>query len=181
MKNDKELYFVDNSNYQNLQTAPNQNYAPVPNYAPDDGSPSSKLINTKMVRIRYGTKCSMEECTADKLYFQINTISRIDDLNPQNENEAPLFEAELKIPMWCPEPAKFNFIDALTKQPFSVSRLDGYGNKHTSFCCGESYVEFPNMIHNKIGNTMETSVTKCYDSRSFYRTFEYQGGVYYKI
>ena len=37
------------------------------------------------------------------------------------------------------------------------------------------------MISNKIGNEIDISVTKCYDSRSFYRTFEYKGKPYYKI
>jgi hypothetical protein len=50
-----------------------------------------------------------------------------------------------------------------------------------NFCCGDNYFIFPDMIHSKNSNPMDLSVTKCYDSRSFYRTFEYQGGTYYKI
>lgn len=180
MTNNNELNY--NANYQSLQTAPNQNYVAVPNYVPNDGSASSRLINTKMVRIRMEKKfaCNFNSCT--KPYFAVNTISRIDDNNHQNENETPLFEAELHIPFCCPEPMKFEFIDAQTKQVFSTSRNNDNGKRVYSCCCfGENYYIFPDIFHSKTSNPNDFSVTKCYDSRSFYRTFEYQGGVFYKL
>ena len=44
-------------NYQPFQPTPNQNYSPDPNYipvqtSPNDGSISSRLASTRMVRIR---------------------------------------------------------------------------------------------------------------------------------
>ena len=171
MYKEHEMRFVDNTN-------DGQNYSPVPNYSND----GSKLGSTRMVRIRLDRKCALSECRTDKPYFQINSISAIDDLNPQKENELRFFDAELAIPRCCPQPPQFNFLDAQTKQPYSLCRFDGFPIEHYAcLCCGERYTEFPNMISNKIGNEMDTSVTKCYDSRSFYRTFEYQGRPYYKI
>ena len=171
MKNENELKFVDNSN---LGTTQNQNYAPIPNYSPNDNSLSSRLIGTKMVRIRIGTK--WKDCTVNKPFFKINTISKIDDNNPQNENELPLLEGEMFIPCFCPVPLRFDFIDAQTRQPFSTSRYADFGK--TEGCC---YSVFPDQIHSKNNNINDISITKCYDSRSFYRTFEYNGVSYYKI
>ena len=183
MRNENEMKFIDTNEEPNQPSAI-QNYSPVPNYSPNDGSSSSKFINTRMVRIRYGTKCSVEECRTTKPFYQINTISAIDNNNPQNENEGPLFEAELTfpIPYCCYPPPKFNIYGAQTKQPYALCRFDGYGEEHFSCCCfGERYTEIPNMISNKIGNEIDISTTKCYDTRSFCRTFEYQGTPYYKI
>ena len=74
-----------------------------------------------MVRIRILQKCVWSDLSCNKSYFHVNTISTIDDLNPNNENESPLFEVELYIP-YCPEPVKFIFIDNQTRQPFSISQ-----------------------------------------------------------
>lgn len=181
MRNQNEMQFVD-TNDQPLQPSANQNYSPVPNYSPNDGSSSSRFINTRMVRIRYGTKCEMRECRTNKPFYQINTIFAIDDNNPQNENEGPLFEAELAIPKCCPQPPQFNIYEAQSKQAYALCRFDGFPIDHYACCCcGERYAELPNMISNKIGNEIDISTTKCYDTRSFYRTFEYQGKAYYKI
>lgn len=179
MNQEKELNFVANSNYQYLQGASIPNYAPVPNYAPSDGSLSSRLINTKMVRIRILQKCVWSDLTCNKSYFHVNTISTIDDLNPNNENESPLFEVELYMPC-CPEPVKFIFIDNQTRQPFSISQYKDMGQRVTS-CCGENYFIFPDMLHYKNNNPNDICITKCYDTRSFYRTFEYNGQTFYKI
>ena len=171
MRKENEMKFVDS-------TDDDQNYSPVSSNSSGDG----KLANVKLVRIRLDRKCALNECKTDKPYFQINSISTIDDDNPQNENEQRLFDAELAIPRFCPRPPQFNFYDTQTKQPYSLCRFDGYPIKHYGCCCfGESYEEFPNMITNLLSNVMDTSTTKCYDSRSFYRTFEYQGKPYYKI
>ena len=96
------------------------------------------------------------------------------------ENELPLFEVEQIIPC-CPQPIKFQFIDAQTRQPFSTSFYKDMGQNVNKCCCGENYYIFPDMIHSKVINPNDFSVTKCYDTRSFYRTFEYMGGTYYKI
>ena len=171
-------------NYQPFQPTPNQNYSPDPNYipvqtSPNDGSISSRLASTRMVRIRIQTKCVCSELTCNKPFFQINTISKIDDLNPNNEGELPLLEAELFIPCCCPEPIKYNYIDAQTRQPFAISRyIDMI--RQVGCCCG-NYFAFPDIHHFKISEPNNISVTKCYDSRSFYRTTEYNCASFYKI
>ena len=49
------------ANYQPIQTAPAPNYSPVPNYVPvqnfipSEGTQNSRLMNTKIVRIRVET------------------------------------------------------------------------------------------------------------------------------
>ena len=149
MKADNEMHFVDNTNYQSLETAPPQNltsvqnlppvvlpnYVPVPNFVPSDSPISSRLIGTKIVRIRIETKCVCADLSCNKPFFKINTIDKIDDLNPASENESPLLEGEMHIPCWCPEPITFNFIDAQTRQPFSVSQYKDLGRNVVS-CCG---------------------------------------------
>ena len=195
MKADNEMHFVDNTNYQSLETAPPQNltsvqnlppvvvpnYVPVPNFVPSDSPISSRLIGTKMVRIRFETKCA--DCSCNKPFFKINTIDKIDDLNPASENESPLLEAEMFIPCWCPVPIRFDFIDAQTRQPFSVSQYKEFGRNVVSCCgcCGENYFIFPDMLHYKHSNINDISVIQCYDSRSFYRTFSYNGTMLYQI
>ena len=120
MRKENEMQFVD-TNEQPLKPSDNQNYSPVPNYSPNDGSSSSRLINTRMVRIRYETKFVF--CNSEKRNYQINTISCIDDNNPQNENEGPLFEAELAIPFCCPQPPQLNINDAQTNGLVRVAAL----------------------------------------------------------
>ena len=169
-------------NYQPFQPTPNQNYSPDPNYipvqtSPNDGSISSRLASTRMVRIRIQIKWVCSDL-AYKAIFQINTISKIDDLNPNNEGELPLLEAELFIPC-CPEPIKYNYIDAQTRQPFAISRYINLG-RQVGCCCGHYFV-FPDIHHFKISEPNNISVTKCYDSRSFYRTTEYNCASFYKI
>ena len=176
-----ELHSVEGSNYQAFEPPANQNYVPVPNYVPvqtvpNDGSPSSRLINAKMVRIRISERCAYYNY--HKPIFHINTISMIDDLNPQNENEASLFDAEMFVPC-CPVPIRYNYIDAQTKQPFGASYYKDLG-KQVGCCCGKYFI-FPDMIHSKLTEPNNMSTIKCYDSRSFYRTFEYEGRTYYKI
>ena len=176
MRKENEMQFVDN-------TDDDQNYSPVPNNPSSDG----KLANVKMVRIRFGIKwdCS-GECNGfhfNHPYFLINSISAIDDNNHQNENEVRLFDADIPHPKCCcPQPLQFNIYDAQTKQPYALCRFDGLPIRHCGFCCcKEEYFEIPNMITNLLSNVMDTSITKCYDTRSFYRTYEYQGRPYYKI
>ena len=180
MRKDNEMHFIDESNEPNIQTS--SNYSPVPSDIPNDGSTSSKLANAKMVRIRMSTKCAPKDLTWKKPYYQINVISTVDDNNPKNENEVPLLEAEKTTSRFCSGPTEFTFYDALSKQPYSTSRYNGEFIKHNRFICiCLLYLEYPDIISNKAGKTIDISTTKCYDSRSFYRTFEYQGNAYYKL
>ena len=185
--NSNELRPVDDSNYQALQNAPNQaypllpnqNYSPVPNTVPVDGSISARLMGAKIVRIRLASKCACNKSCSTP-YYQINTVARVDDLNPVNEGEAPLLEAELADPSCCPEPMKFEYIDAQTKQRYCTSQYKDFGQKVT-VCCGDNYYVIPDIIHSKMINPGDACITNCYDSRSFYRTFNYGQGAYYKI
>ena len=84
MKADNEMHFVDNTNYQSLETAPPQNltsvqnlppvvlpnYVPVPNFVPSDSPISSRLIGTKMVRIRIETKCVCADLSGNKPFLK---------------------------------------------------------------------------------------------------------------
>ena len=98
MRKENEMQFVDSTN-------DDQNYSPVPNNPSSDG----KLANVKMVRIRSGMKCECNGCYCEKPFFQINSISAIDDNNPQNENEVGLFDSEIAPPNnCCPQPLQFN-------------------------------------------------------------------------
>ena len=176
------------ANYQPIQTAPAPNYSPVPNYVPvqnfipSEGTQNSRLMNTKIVRIRVETKCVCEDLACAKPFFKVNTVSKIDDVNPQNENEMPFIEGEIHVPCWCPEPIKFEFIDAQTRQPFSTSYYRDFGKQvGCNGCCCESYFIFPDIIHSKNINPNDAAITQCYDSRSFYRTFHYNGAAFYKI
>ena len=180
MRNDNEMHFIDESNEQTIQTS--NNYSPVPSDVPNDGSTASKLANAKMVRIRVTTKCAPSDLTWKKPYYQINVISTIDNQNPKNENEVPLLEAEKTSSRFCSGPTEFTFYDAQSKQPYSTSRYNGDFIKHNRcICVCLIYLEYPDIVTNKVGKTVDISTTKCYDSRSFYRTFEYQGKAYYKL
>ena len=100
----------------------------------------------------------------------------------KNENEVPLLEAEKTTSSFCSGPPEYTFFDAQSKQPYSTSRCNGESIKHyRCVCIGLLYEEYPDIISNKAGKTIDISTTKCYDSRSFYRTFEYQGNAYYKL
>jgi hypothetical protein len=85
-----------------------------------DGDLTSRLMNTKIVRIRIGTRCAcVKGCK--KNYFEINTITRRDDKDRRNENEMPLFYAEentdCKICGCCmPFQITIELFDAKTKE-----------------------------------------------------------------
>ena len=77
-----------------------------------------------------------------------------------------------------------NLICLILKQnsPIQVAVIKDDIVKHYDCCCySEGHYEYQDIITNRIGNEMDISLTKQYDSRSFYRTFEYQGRAYYKI
>ena len=173
MSNTNEL------NYQPLQQSPDPNYASVPNIIPNDGSISSRLASTGMVRLRIEERCACNKSCSEPCLV-VNTISRIDDKNRDNENELPLFEVKNFIPACCPLPAQIELLDSNSKLPYSKTFYTGFPKKIYR-CCSESYYQFPDMNHFKYSNINDIFVTRCYDSRSFYRTFEYQGQQYYKI
>ena len=48
-------------------------------------------------------------------------------------------------------------------------------------CCGDNYTVFPSIYNYKTNNPNDYSLVNRYDSRSFYRTYEYLEQSYYKI
>ena len=51
-----------------------------------NGNLISRLMSTKIVRFRHNSKCAFVTGW-QKLFYEINTVATIDDLNPENENE----------------------------------------------------------------------------------------------
>ena len=152
---------------------------------PNDRSLTSRLMNTKIIRIHPGTKY---DCLSGKniLVFNISTLSRRDDSDPKNENETPLFYAEEKHECSCccscssTSLNKFEIFDSNTKELFSVCEIREKEEK-VSPCCGEVYIIYPNIYNYKAKNQNDQSIIKRFDSRSFYRTYDNLGATYYKI
>ena len=72
-----------NENANTLQTETRQNFIPMPVSFPQ-GDPASRLMGTKIVRIRFATKCAcVKGCK--KLFYHVNTVSKIDDIHPEAE------------------------------------------------------------------------------------------------
>ena len=141
-------------------------------------------MGTKIVRIRFATKCAcVKGCK--KLFYQVNTVSKIDDIHPEAENEIPLFDVE-EAPqcnlceICCPPVVKFELIDAASKQHFSVFETRAQPDR-VRVCCGESYYVFPPVYNFKSANPNEVAIVERYDSRSFYRTFGFPEQPLYKI
>lgn len=162
-----------------ISTDTRQNLAPIPVLSPANGDVVSRLMNTKMVRIHSLTKCACNK-GCKKPYYQVNTISRIDDINRENEQELPLFEVEENQDCCKIEAIKFDFVDATTNQLFSASEMREFP-KRISPCCDESYIDYPFIYNYKLSNRNDYSHINQYDSRSFYRTYNYSGQSYYKI
>ena len=121
-----------------------------------------------------------------KKFFEINTISRRDDIEPKNENELPLLYAEEKLDcssflLFCkPFSITIELFDANSKQLFSVSQIREYGTK-VNKCFGDNYLILPNIYNFKYNNRNEQSIIRRYDTRSIYRTYDYFGQSHYKI
>lgn len=47
-------------------------------------------MSTKIVRFHRNSRCAFVK-SCRKPFYEINTVATIDDTNPQNENEQPLF------------------------------------------------------------------------------------------
>ena len=147
----------------------------------------SRLMNTKMLRIRLNSKYAcVTGCK--KPFYEIYTISRIDDINRENENELPLFEVEentgCDFCICCEKPGKkFDVFVAGTKNLISVieTRQNITRIEDCCDCCGERYDVYPPIYTYKCLNPNDIGFVKRYDSRSFYRTFEHFGFAYYKL
>ena len=144
---------------------------------------TSRLMNTNIVRIHSDTICA---CVPGyrKLIFNINSISRVDDLNRGNENEVPLFYAEEKLDCGfccfssCATPKiTFELFDPNTKGLFSKSEIIGLDTR-VAECCRDSYFRLQSIFNSKMG---DMSAVNRYDTRTFYRTYDYLGQSFYKI
>jgi len=148
----------------------------------NDGSLTSRLMNTKIVRIRIGTRCAcIKGCR--KMYFEINTIDRRDDKDRRNENETPLFYAEENTDCkLCCQPFEITIelFDANNKQLVCKSQIREY-NKYIDECCGDKYYILSNIYNYKINNVTDVSTIHRYDTRSIYRTYSHFGQHLYKI
>lgn len=184
-KDESEMHLMENTNYTQAPATP-QNVvyptAPMPVYAqiPNDGSPDARIMNTKIVRFRLGqrSECNCNGCKA--FFLIINTVSRIDDANPQNENEMPLFETEYVPPGCCDNSITYNLMIPQSKTVYGTSKTVGLPIKVNN-CCGESYYQLPPVHNFRASNPADSSIINRHDTRSFYRTFEYMMNSYYKI
>lgn len=147
---------------------------------------TSRLMNTKIVRIRPGTICACNK-GFKKLIFNINTISKRDDQDPNNENETPLLYAEEFIFCSClcfgscsPEHTAFHLYAPNTKKLYSMCNLTDVWEKIEE-CCEEPYYKLPSIHNMKPSNGKDESLIKRYDTRSVYRTYDYLGQSHYKI
>jgi len=175
---------IQNQNQIPLSTTPLERF---PNSAILPINPlSARLMNTKIVRIYPGTICA---CVTGykKIIFNINTISRVDDIVPANENESPLFYVEEKLDCsFCcfgsckPFEITFEIFDALTKELFSTSTINQL-DQRIDECCGEKYTIHAPILNFKASNPGDMSFVNRYDDRSFYRTYDHLGQSHYKI
>jgi hypothetical protein len=146
---------------------------------------SERLMNAKIVRIHPGTVCACVK-NYSKIIFYINTISRIDNLEPANEKETPLFYVEEELPCGCcccgsctPFSITFNIFDANTKELFSQSSINSL-DRIVDQCCKDNYISYASIYNTKF-STGEVSTIDRHDSRSLYRTYEISGQSYYKF
>lgn len=157
-----------------------QNFVTYPN----DGSITSRLMNTKIVRIRLGKRCAcVKGCR--KMYFEVNTITRRDDNDRRNENETPLFYAEENTDCsFCssckPFEITIELFDANTRELVCKSQIRELSQK-VDECCGDKYLILSNIYNYKVNNITDSSTIHRYDTRSFYRTYSHSGQNLYKI
>ena len=147
----------------------------------------AQLMSTKYVRIYPDTAFAcVTGCS--KLVFHINTVIGRDDKERKNEIEKPLFFAEERThcDFFCfsccvPYEFTFEFYDSNNvKELFSISQITKL-NTEVSECCKNSYIILAPIYNYKIITQNEKSNISRYDTRSFYRTYDYMGQSYYKI
>ena len=151
---------------------------------------NSRLMNTKYVRIYPNTAFAcVTGCK--KNIFTINAVSGRDDKERKNENEQPLFIAEERTHCdilcfgWC-APYEFTFelydITNNSKELFSISTITQIPTEISECCCcGPTYFKLPPVYNYKVNNKNDQSDISRYDTRSFYRTYDYMGQNHYKI
>jgi len=151
-----------------------------------DNSLTSRLMNTKIVRIHPGSICA---CVTGyrKMIFNITTISKRDDKERANENETPLFYAEENLTCSClcfcdcrPFQITFELFDPNTKQLFSTCQIIERDTL-VDECFKDSYIILKPIYNYKVNNRNDESMVSRYDTRSIYRTYDYLGKRYYKI
>ena len=144
-KDESEMHLMENVNYsQTPTTQQNIVYPTTQMPVPNDGSIESRLMNTKIVRLRISERCECNCHGYKYLFYIVNTVSRIDDLNPKNENEMPLFEVENTISKYCclDLGVKYKFLDPKTRTVFGNCESSGFPKKIKDECSGD-YFELP--------------------------------------
>ena len=144
---------------------------------------SSRLMTSKIIRILPLSSDCCKGC--NQISLAINVISRIDDENPTNENETPLFRVEENTSgcCSCTNFFKFHFYahDSNNESVLYVSEIKDKAKIINSCCCCISYIELPDIFNYKANDSKTQSIINRYDSRTIYRTYEYLGQAYFKI
>ena len=144
---------------------------------------SSRLMTSKIIRIH---PLSSDCCIGcNQISLAINVISRIDDENPTNENETPLFRVEENTSCCCSctNFFKFHFYahDSNNESVLYVSEIKDKAKIINNGCCCDSYIELPDILNYKANDSKTQSIINRHDSRAIYITYEYLGQAYFKI
>ena len=141
---------------------------------------SSRLMTSKIIRILPLSSDCCKGC--NQISLAINVISRIDDENPTNENETPLFRVEENTSCCrsCTNCFEFHFYahDSNNESVLYVSKIKDKFKIIYSCCC---YYELPDILNYKVNDSNTQSIINRHDSRAIYRTYEYLGQAYFKI
>ena len=144
---------------------------------------SSRLMTSKIIRIHPLSSDCCKGC--NQISLAINAISRIDDENPTNENETPLFRVEENTSCCrsCTNCFKFHFYahDSNNESVLYVSEIKDKVKIINNCCCCDSYIELPDIFNYKANDSKTQSIINRHDSRAIYRTYEYLGQAYFKI
>ena len=144
---------------------------------------SSRLMTSKIIRILPLSSDCCKGC--NQISLAINAISRIDDENPTNENETPLFRVEENTSCCrsCTNCFKFHFYahDSNNESVLYVSEIKDKIKIINNCCYCEFYSELPDIFNYKANDSKTQSIINRHDSRAIYRTYEYLGQAYFKI